>query len=223
MDFSVNNQELVKALNTVSRAISSKTTMPILECVYIEAKDNTLNFKGSDGDLSVISKLPAIVQEEGKCVIPIRTLLELVRTYPDTMIHFTVNENNVMNISYEKSDSASNVSILGRNADEYPPIRAYASDSAIKIENSVLKSMIHDSVFACAYQDGISPVLTGVLIEYEANTLQFVALDGYKLALRKETVPSTNQEAIRCIVRKDVSGIIKNTFDLQLRYVSADY
>ena len=90
MKFSVNNQDMLKALNTVSRAISAKTTMPILECIYIEAIENQLMLKGSDGELSIISKLPAIVKTKGSVVIPIKTLSELLRTYPDELVNFSI-------------------------------------------------------------------------------------------------------------------------------------
>lgn len=200
MKFSVNNQELFKSLSTVSRAISSKTTMPILECIFIEAKNNMLYLKGSDGELSIISKIPANISMEGCAVIPIKTITELIRSYPDETVNFSVDEHNVMNINCSKFDSKSDVSILGRNPDEYPRLEAYNVKDFFKVDNAVLKSMIKDTVFACAFQESVSPVLTGVLIDYKEDNLQFVALDGYKLALRKEKISENNEKEIRCIV-----------------------
>ena len=199
--FSVNNQDMLKALNTVSRAISAKTTMPILECIYIEAIENQLMLKGSDGELSIISKLPAIVKTKGSVVIPIKTLSELLRTYPDELVNFSIEEGNVMNINCSESDTTSDVTILGRNAEEYPKISLYDVKDFIRVNHDTLKSMIRDTVFACAYQENISPVLTGILAEYDGEVLQFVALDGFKLALRREKVlagETINQ--MNCIV-----------------------
>lgn len=203
MKFSVNNQEFLKALNTVSRAISAKSTMPILECVYIEASDGSLVLKGSDGELSIISKMNASVTMDGKIVIPIRTLIELVRTYSEDMLDFFVDEKNVMNITCSKANAGtSDVSILGRDPAEYPWIESYDVKDFIKIENNTLKNLIKDTVFACAYQESISPILTGILVEYKDDMLQFVALDGYKLALRREPIKNENGalEEISCIV-----------------------
>ena len=203
MKFSVTNQEFLKALNTVSRAISAKSTMPILECVYIEANEGSLLLKGSDGEISIICKMNASVTMDGKIVIPIRTLVELVRTYSEDMLDFFVDEKNVMNITCSKSSAGtSDVSILGRDPAEYPWIESYDVKDFIKIENNTLKNLIKDTVFACAYQESISPILTGILVEYKDDMLQFVALDGYKLALRREPIKNENGafEEISCIV-----------------------
>lgn len=210
MKFSVNNQELFKSLSTVSRAVSSKTTMPILECIFMEAKNNMLYLKGSDGELSIISKIPANISREGCAVMPIKTITELIRSYPDETVYFSADEHNVMNINCSKSDSKSDVSILGRNPDEYPNLQAYNAKDFFKADNNVLKSMIKDTVFACAFQDSVSPVLTGVLVEYREGTLQFVALDGYKLALRKEKINDSVDGEIKCIVPgRTLSEILK--------------
>ena len=211
MKFSVNNQDILKALQTVSRAISSKTSMPILECVYLEAKDKFLYLKGSNTELSIISKIPAAVSEPGKVVIPIKTITNILRTYPDELVLFTVNEQNVTNINCQGTDLKSDISILGRNALEYPKIDTYKQDeSFLRIEHQVLKNMIKDTVFACAYSEGVSPILTGVLVEYEKKLLHFTALDGYKLAVRQEVVEGENDQKISCIVPgKTLSEILK--------------
>lgn len=136
--------------------------------------------------------------------------MELIRSYPDEMVNFSLDEHNMMNINCSKSDSKSDVNILGRNPDEYPRIEAYNIKDFIKVDNSVLKSMIKDTVFACAFQESVSPVLTGVLVDYKEDILEFVALDGYKLALRKEKISENSDKALKCIVPgRTLSEILK--------------
>ena len=199
MKFSVNNKDILRALSVVSRAIATKTTNPILECVHIKTENNTLNLKATNTEISVISEINCLTETPGEIVVNIKTFNEILRTYPDQLIHFNIDENKIININCGTDETKSNINILGKNAQEYPTITKYDTDNSFVIENDIFKNLIKDTIFACAGADGLSPILTGVQIKYEDNILKFVALDGFKLAIKCELIVS-DTPAFECIV-----------------------
>jgi DNA polymerase-3 subunit beta len=191
----VQNQELSKAIGAVSRAVSAKTALSVLECVRIEAKDGALKLTGSDTEITVITTIPAVIRREGSVLVPLRTLGDLARTYPDEAIDFTVDEKNVLMIQCASSE----VTILGRDAQDYPDIKSY-EDKGIAADSGLFKDMIRTTVFACAPQININPVLMGVYVQYEGNVMRFTALDGCKFAQRKAAVAESVSSPIGAIV-----------------------
>lgn len=200
MKFSVNASELNKALAVVSKAISPKSSLPILECVYIKAdsKEHKIFLKGSDGDFSIITKIPAIVYIEGEIVCQVKKLMDIVKTYSEGNIEFFVDEKNVIKFSCDYNTINSDVTLLGRNAMEYPPIEIYPQGN-IRLSSSLMKSLIKETVFACAINDASAPILTGMLVEIGGGNIRFSALDGYKMAIRTEEIENT-EISLRCVV-----------------------
>lgn len=200
MKFSVNASELNKALAVVSKAISPKSALPILECVYIKAdnKEHKIFLKGSDGDFSIITKIPAIVYIEGEIVVQVKKLVDIVKTYSEGNIEFTVDEKNVINFSCGFNAINSDVTLLGRNAMEYPRIETYPQGE-IRISSVMMKSLIRETVFACAVNDATAPILTGMLVEIGGGNIRFSALDGYKMAIRTEEIDYAG-ESVKCVV-----------------------
>ncbi|MBE6038608.1 MAG: DNA polymerase III subunit beta [Anaerofustis stercorihominis] len=210
MKFSVNASELNKALAVVSKAISPKSALPILECVYIKAdsKEHKIFLKGSDGDFSIITKVPAIVYIEGEIVVQVKKLVDIVRTYSEGNIEFFVDEKNVINFSCDFAAISSDVTLLGRNANEYPPIVTYEQGD-IRLDSNMMKSLIKETVFACAVNEAGAPILTGILIEIKDGLVKFSALDGFKMAIRKENIDNTEIE-LKCVVpAKTMSEVLR--------------
>jgi DNA polymerase-3 subunit beta len=195
MRFTVQNQELSNAIGSVSRAVSAKTALSVLECVRIEANGGALKLTGSDTEITVITAVPAEILREGSVLVPLRTLGDLVRTYPDEAIDFTVDEKNVLMIQCASSE----VTILGRDAADYPDIKSY-EDKGIEADSGLFRDMIRTTVFACAPQININPVLMGVYVQYEGNVMRFTALDGCKFAQRKAAVAESVSSPIGAIV-----------------------
>ncbi len=195
MKFTVQNQQLTKAIGAVSRAVSAKTALSVLECVRIEAKDGALTLTGSDTEITVVTTVAASVLREGVVLVPLRTLGDLIRTYPDAEIDFTVDEKSVLMIAC----ASSQVTILGRAAEDYPDIKTYA-DPGVPVDGGLFKDMIRTTVFACAPQININPVLMGVYVQYEGNIMRFTALDGCKFAQRKAAAEAHVKDPLGAIV-----------------------
>lgn len=220
MRFTVSNQYLTKAIGAVSRAVSAKTTLTVLECVHIKAKDGVLELMGSDSEITVVSTIPAKVLREGGVLVPFRTLSDLIRTYPDEEIDFTVDEKNVLKINC----AASEVTILGKDAADYPEIKTY-TEKGITVDSDLFKEMIRTTVFACAPQININPVLMGVYVEYAGNIIRFTALDGCKFAQRREAASEFLKDPVGAIVPgRGMNEVLKiiSAYDEEVSFLIKD-
>ena len=207
MKFSVENKDLIKALSIVSRAIGIKNTMSVLECVYISARNDKLTLKASDTEISIITFVEASVTDEGETLLPFKTMFELIRTYPNERVYFNIDD---MSFATTITCSQSEVNILAQNPLDYPVFEAVEASELIKLGNDEFKDVIRETVFACAPQLSINPILSGVNVEIGDNELVFTALDGYKMALRRITAQTSGESGKSAIVPgRTLSEILK--------------
>lgn len=116
MKLTCDKSNLIEGLNIVSKAISNRTTLPILECILLEAYDNNLKLMGNDLQIGIVSNVSANILEKGAIAIDSKILLEIIRKLPDAPIKIEVNEKNVVIITCENSE----FKIVGYSAEEYP-------------------------------------------------------------------------------------------------------
>lgn len=186
MKFYCEKDIIQNAINTVQKATSAKTTYPILECILINAKDNTLKFTATDLDFGIETYINANVAEEGSIVVKSSLFGEIIRKLPNDTVMVETNGNNII-IKCQKSE----FTLVGNNYEEFPKLPTINENSMYEISQDVLKNMIRQTIFATA-QDETRPVLTGVLFEAKDGKLSFVALDGYRLALKSCEIGSKN-------------------------------
>ena len=179
--------KLLEAISIAQKAITGKSTMPILEGLYINASNDTITLIGSDIDLSIETKTKAKVIDPGKIVVDSRLLGEIIRKLPNDEILIETLEGSILQIICQKSV----FNLLYMNAEDYPSIPEIHADSNLSISQALLKNMIKGTLFATA-QDETRPILQGVLFEIRDKSLNLVALDGYRLAIRSEYVDSEN-------------------------------
>ena len=185
MIFICEKQKLLEGISIVQKAITGKTTMPILEGIYINASNSNITLIGSDIDVSIETKVDADILEEGKVVIDAKIFGEIIRKLPNSDIKIETLENDTIQITCEKS-----VFNLGyMKADEFPVLTKLNQDMKIEVPQNILKNMIKSTTFAIA-QDETRPILQGVLFEVKDKSLNLIALDGYRLALKKEYLDS---------------------------------
>ncbi len=212
MKFSVERADMAKALATAGRAVSARTTMPVLECVMMSADADRIILKTSDTEMNIITSVSAHISMAGNVLVPYKRLAELIDKYPDGTVYFNLDEHNTLYINCAQSD----VAILCRNADEFPDFKALVTDfTPVGAED--LKSLIRETAFACAPEISINPVLTGVNMEYEGGKLTFTALDGYKLASRNIALAKQTDEPVEAIIPGRILGEI-----LKIVSLSAD-
>ena len=198
MIFSINTQDFLEGLNTVTRALASRPAKQILDGVLIVAEDNRINLTCTDGALSIEYTTIADVQESGQTVLPGRILTELIRKLPGGSVTVTVQNQRLASIKCQKTRS--NLSVM--SAAEYPEISLIRKGNEIKIPQKILKEMISRVVFAIA-TDESRQILTGCLLEVSRNEARMIALDGFRLAMQKIFQPfelPADKEVLKAII-----------------------
>ena len=188
MKFVCHKGQLLKIINTVQKAVSAKSIMPILECIKIEASANgALTVCGNNLDICIEYNDNANISEGGQIAISSKMFGEIIRRLPDTDVSVNVNEeNNVMTIKCGKSE----FNIQGLSSIEYPAVPEVKEIYKFSLKQSVLKKMIRKTIFSVSQNEARKPVLTGALFEIETGVLSIVTTDGYRLSICKETVNS---------------------------------
>lgn len=184
MKIKINQNELYKSINIVQKAVSSRTPLPILSGILIEAKDNTLILTATDLDLGIKTYSPCEVEEEGSVVVQAKLIGDFVRKLPsNSYVFIETMDNNNMEIKCLNSE----INILGNSSAEYPDNTFDNKGNTFTIKSDSLKDLIRYTHFAAA-QENIKPIFTGCLIEIKNNLCTFVALDGYRMAVKKEAI-----------------------------------
>lgn len=193
MKFTCNQQTLSKALNTVSKAVTSRTTIPILKGILLNVTDNNLILSASDLDLSIEKKIEVSVEEEGSIVVSAKLFSDIIRKLPNEEIEIVEQENNNILIKCLSSEFV----IVGQPADEFPNIGEINEENKIRIEKDIFKEMIKKTSFAASIDES-KGIIVGVLIEMKGDCLTMVALDGFRMAVTKEKLK--NEENKRIII-----------------------
>lgn len=171
-----NGLDLINSVSKVVKAVSGRTTNPILECIMLCAEGDTLTLTGTDTDLTIVNRIRADVDMDGTAVINGKFFADYTRKMSEGPIELTLFEG-VLKIRYQ--DSSGDIRCL--NADEYPRV-AQGDDSVnFSLKQESFKDMIGKIAFSVAVDDA-RPILKGVLLEVQDGTLTGVALDGYRLA-----------------------------------------
>ncbi|SHH36371.1 DNA polymerase-3 subunit beta [Anaerosphaera aminiphila DSM 21120] len=202
MKFKINKRDLSKHISIVQKAISTRTTMQILEGILLKAKDNKLTLIASDTEITVNTSVSAIVIEEGEIVINSRLFGDIIRKLPDDTIHIEVLNSN-MNIKCLNSE----FNIQCQPSDEYPDLPKIDEIVNVKLKGFEFKEAIRKTSFAVSY-DETRVAFTGVLMDIKENEINFVALDGFRMALKKIIINST--ESVSSIVpARSLNELIK--------------
>ncbi|RBP62116.1 DNA polymerase III beta subunit [Alkalibaculum bacchi] len=180
MNFITSKDSLHHAVNIVQKAVSNKTTMPILEGILFRIVDNTIYLMGTDLEIGIKTVLPGQIISSGSVVISAKLISEIVRKLPDDDVIIELKENHVLNIKCSNSE----FNIQGQSGDDFPQLPEVDSAQEISVPKELFKGMIRETIFSVAKNENI-PILTGELLELQNGILKFVALDGYRLAVRQ--------------------------------------
>lgn len=198
MIFTMNSQDLLEGLNTVTRALAPRAAKQILEGVHISADNNRVTLTCSDGSLTIEYTNTAAVQENGQAVLPGRIFNEMIRKMPQGDVKITVSDMHSALIRCMKNRS----SLAIMNAAEYPEVSFKAAGTCVKIQQNKLKDMISHVVFAVA-TDESRQILTGSLLEVSRSEARLVALDGFRLSMQKLYQPfelGENREMVKAVI-----------------------
>ena len=199
---------ILKAINSVVKAVASKTTMPILEGILIQTNDNEIKLTTYDLELGIEYIMNCEVKEQGSCVVNATMFSEIIRKLPDSEIYLTLNNNNLLEIECE----GALYKLTTMNPDEFPELPKIEVENSVELEQGVLKSMIRKTIFAVSTEEN-RPIFTGCLFEVENNKLNLVAVDGFRLALRSMFLPTKSNNFSAVIPGKTLNEVNKILLD----------
>ena len=176
MRFSTSKLELQKALQKLSKAIPTRTTLPILGCVLIDAKEEHTTLKTTDLEITIQVEVPSSLEEAGTAAVPLKTLLEITNELPDIRVTISVNHKNNVTIKTELGE----YDIMARPPEEFPATPEQKEATRITTSGEVLKKVIDATAFAVS-RDELKPALTGVLMQITAKGITAVSTDGHRL------------------------------------------
>lgn len=209
MKIKCSKKDLVEAVNIVQKSVAVKSTVPVLEGIYIEAKGNVMIFRGSDADMSSETVFVTDVSEEGKIVVDSRMFGDLIRKLPNTdIIMETQKDMNAVNISAENSA----LSLLYMNADEFPSFPGIEDAMGIEITEGLFRKMVKRIIFCVSNEDS-RPILTGGLFDLEDGVLRMVGLDSFRMAVSTEEFPGFEGTLQRVIPGKTLRDVMSITGD----------
>lgn len=190
MEFKINSKALEKLLSRIIPAVPTRTPMPILENFLLEINNGLLTVSATDLEISLKSSINVTSDENIKIVIPAKLFFDIVRSLDDTIINFKVNSN--FKIKMVVDNGTYNIGYAFSN--EFPEILDVNKEKEISMSGSLLKKSIDQTSFALSKED-MRPAMTGLLIEFTPDTLNFVSTDGHRLVrYSHKNIKSQNDE-----------------------------
>lgn len=185
MKFVCNQRTLFKAFNTASKAVSNRTTLPVLKGILINAEGNTISMTGSNLDISIRRDFEGRVEEEGSVVVQAKLFGDIIRKLPDEDIIIEGDEDSIM----IKTDT-SEFRVVTLSVEDFPETgKREENDHALSFDKDIFRSMVRKTSFAASIEES-KGVLTGILTEIGEEEMSMVALDGFRLALATEPMKS---------------------------------
>ena len=212
MKFSCYKDVIIKALNSVVKGVSSKTTMPILEGILIQTNENEIKLTTYDLEIGIEYIMECDVKEQGATVVNAIMFSEIIRKLPDSEIKISLDEKNLLIIECE----GSLYKLATMNPEEFPELPKINVEESIQIEQNTLKNMIRKTIFAVSTEEN-RPIFTGCLFEIKNNKLNVVAVDGFRLAWRSYILPNDTNDFSAVIPGRslnEINKILLDSFDI---------
>lgn len=171
---------LAKGVSIVSKAVPSKTTMPILECILIDATTDIIRLTANDMELGIQTEIEGEILDRGMIAIDARIFSEIVRKLPDNDIVIETDDNLQTTIVCEKAK----FDIAGKPGEEFSYLPTIEKEDSIEISQFTLKEMIRQTIFSISDSES-NKMMTGELFEIKDNVLRVISLDGHRISIRK--------------------------------------
>lgn len=203
MNFTIVKDKLVESVNHVMKAVSSRTTIPILTGIKLTAAEDGMTLTGSDSDISIKAFIPmeendesyVTIEKTGSIVLQARVFSDIVKKLPNDTVHFEVDNRMMIKIT----SGSSEFNLNGLDAEEYPRLPVIEEQNVLSIKTDLLKHLIRQTVFAVSTSE-TRPVLTGVNWNIQNGKLECVATDSHRLAMRSLPIEHPEGATYRNIV-----------------------
>lgn len=173
-------QNLLYGVNIVSKAVPTRTTMAILECILIDASTNEIKLTANDMELGIETKIEGQIEERGIIALDAKIFSEIVRKLPDSDVTIETDSSFKTTITCEKAK----FNIVGKSGDDFSYIPYIERNESIHMSQFTLKEVIRQTIFSIADNDN-NKLMTGELFEINENELKVVSLDGHRISIRK--------------------------------------
>lgn len=216
MIISVERSALLDAVTRLQRVVSSKTSMPVLEGILLSAEQGKVTLIAYNLEMGMRKEIYAKCDKAGDIVINARLLGDILRRMNAPQVVISSNEKLACNIKCGEAT----FDIMGMAAEDFPEMPTVGSDRTLKIDGSLLSEMVKGTFFATAQNEGAKPILTGINVTVKDSVMQFVAIDGYRLAIKRENVDISDDFSF-ILSGKAVSEAVKlideNTEEVEMK------
>ena len=221
MKFVVSSTDLLSHLASISKVISSKSTMPILDNFLFRLSENGLTITASDLESTLITHMELDNTEgDGTIAVPAKLLTDTLKEFPEQPLTFQINPGT---FAIEIFSDNGKFSIVGQNGEDFPELPSVKEESAssVKVNHKILQKGIEKTLFATA-DDELRPVMNGIFIEINADYMSFVASDAHKLVRYRRKDASSEFDSSFILPKKPAS-LLKNLlpkeeFDVKLEF-----
>lgn len=204
MKFSCEKKMLQEAIDVASKAVASKSSIPALEGLLIQA-ETQLTISGYDMKTGIRTRVEADVSQNGSIVLKAKLFSDIIRKMPNDVVTISADERKMVHLHCGAAD----VDIPGLSPDDYPELPAVEDDQSLSIQQKTLKTMIDQVAFAVSTNES-RPIHTGVLFEVGEKDLTMVAVDGFRLAIRREPMERTEGGVFSFVAPGGALNQIKN-------------
>jgi DNA polymerase-3 subunit beta len=196
MKVTVLQENLAHGLGIVSRAVSSRSTLPVLANILIASDEGRLRLSATNLELGITCWIPAKIEQEGSTTVPARTFADLVNTLPADQVLLKLDPK-TQTLNLRGGTSTNDIKCI--DAQEFPPLPVPDMEGAVQLNVSDFKEMIQQVAFA-ASADEARPVLMGVLVHVEKDKITMAAADGFRLSVRKAELASASAAPLTAII-----------------------
>lgn len=194
MKFSIARSELLDALNVAGKALSSRSTLPILSGILATAADGSLVLQATDLEVSVKHSVPALVEKDGQCVLPGKLVSDIIRSMPEAAVTIET-ENDIAHLTC----GSSSFTVKTLSGSDYPRFPEVSVSKKIAIPGKTLSSMVR-MVAKAVSKDETRAILTGILIVVDGHSIKMVATDSYRLAVKETLLDEESAEGAEVVV-----------------------
>ncbi|MBQ5399073.1 MAG: DNA polymerase III subunit beta [Ruminococcus sp.] len=228
MKINVLRTDLSEAVSNVSRAVSSKATIPALEGILIKAYGQKLSISGYDLEIGINTSIDATVQKEGEIVVSAKLFSDIVRKLPEEVVCIETDERMITYITSGQAE----YQIVGMSSVEYPDLPTFEETESVELNGEILKEMIRQTVYAVS-DNNSKPIYTGSLFEIKDKVFTIVSIDGYRMAVRRENVdndiesefvvPGKTQQEVLKLIKDDDENVIMSVGQRHIMFKIGEY
>ena len=194
LKLSISKSELQNALAIVIKGVSTRSTLPVLSGILLEATGDSLVLQATDLELSIQYSTAALVEEEGKAVVPGKLFSDIVKNLPDAAVHVEADEENAL-----ITCDSSSFSIKALNYEDFPGFPHVEASQRIEVPFTKFAAMVK-KVARAVSKDESRAILTGALVTLEENHFKMVATDSYRLALAEVELPDSAADEFEAVI-----------------------